>query len=380
MYESTNKEDNIKLLNNYMFAKTLSMFEWANLPESIPQRELEKLLQVNGYAFITEVEGELYAFVGGLGGEGDAYGNPTKITIANPYLKFNKTLDLKKDGVLIINDDLKLGLQPFYNKQSALLVENDINMRITGINNRTQTLISAPDSNSKQSAEEYLKKIEEGKLGVIGTNTLFEGIQVHSGKGNSSGAIKDLLEYQQYLKSNLFNEVGLSSNFNMKRERLLSAEVDQSEDSLFPLVYNMLQCRLFAVEQINAMFQTDIDLDFGSVWHYKNKKLVDGVIENDNAQGKLDNPSMETNENGIYGNGTEQEETETPETVEETVEDVEELEPEETVEAEETVEEDVEEQVESEQDQDRNEALDPDPETVLEDEVKPEDEVKKEDE
>lgn len=374
MYNSTNKEDNIKLLNNYMFAKTLSMFEWANLPETIPQRELEKLLQVNGYAFITKVEGELYAFVGGLGGEGDAYGNPTKITIANPYLKFNKTLDLKKDGVLIINDDLKLGLKPFYDKQSALLVENDINMRITGINNRTQTLISAPDSNSKQSAEAYLVKVEAGNLGVIGTNTLFEGIQVNRSTGSSSGAIKDLLEYQQYLKSNLFNEVGLSSNFNMKRERLLSAEVDQSEDSLFPLVYNMLQCRLFAVEQINAMFQTDIDLDFGSVWHYKNKKLIDGVIENDDAPRKLDSPTLEGCKDSVSNPSGEQSETESPEEVTKAVEvDA-------TVETEKTVEADVEEQVGSEQDQDRNEALDPDPETVLEDEVKPEDEIKKEDE
>ena len=354
MYESINKQANIKLLNNYMYAKTLSMFEWANLPESIPQRELEKLLQVNGYAFITKVEGDLYAFVGGLGGEGDVYGNPTKITIANPYLKFNKTLDLKKDGVLVINDDLKLGLQPFYDKQSALLVENDINMRITGINNRTQTLITAPDSNSKQSAEAYLLKIEAGNLGVIGTNTLFEGIQVNRSTGGSGGVIKDLLEYQQYLKSNLFNEVGLSSNFNMKRERLLSAEVDQSEDSLFPLVYNMLQCRLFAVEKINAMYGTELDLDFGSVWHYKNKKLVDGVIENDDAQRELGNPDLETNESDNLNNEGKQEETQTPEALNQV----------------------------DEEDKERDEALDPDndPKTELVKEVKPVDELEKEDE
>ena len=350
MYVSKNKEDNIKLLNNYMYAKTLSMFEWENLPETIPTRELEKLLQVSGYAFITEVEGDLYAFTGGLGGEGDAYGNPTKITIANSYLKFNKTLDLKEDGVLIINDDLKLGLQPFFEKQSSLLVENDINMYLTGINTRTQTLISAPDDKSKQSAEAYLKKVVDGDLGVIGTNTLFDGIKVDRNTSGSSGSIKDLLEYHQYLKSNLFNEVGLSSNFNMKRERLLSAEVDQSEDSLFPLVYNMIQCRLSAVEQINSMFNTDINVDFGSVWHYKNKKLVDGEIENDDAQGKLDSVNLEGGEGSDSNLSLEQEETENPEELtngDESLGDEGEV-----------------------QEQDRTEALDPEPEAEAE-EVKP---------
>ena len=87
-----------------------------------------------------------------------------------------------------------------------------------------------------------------------------------------------MTEFQQYLKGSLYNEVGLSANFNMKRERLISSEVDQGEDSLFPFVYNMMKCRIKAVEQINKMFDTQIVVDFGSVWHFKNKELVDDTI------------------------------------------------------------------------------------------------------
>ena len=49
--------------------------------------------------------------------------------------------------------------------------------------------------------------------------------------------------------------------------------------SLFPFVYNMMKCRLKAIESINAMFGTDIKIDFGSVWFYKNAELVDDVID-----------------------------------------------------------------------------------------------------
>lgn len=313
-YEPKSKEQNIKTLNNLMLTKTLSMFEYENLPETLPQKELEKLLQSNGFAFITKVEGEIYAFNGGLGGVQDAYYNQSQITISNPFLNFNETLDLEKDGVLFCNDSLKLGLLDYYEKQNTLLVENDLNMFMWGINSRVQQLITAPDDKSKDSAEQFLKKVVDGDLGVIGENALFDGVKVHNKNSGGSVSVKDMLEYHQYLKSNLYNEVGLSSNFNMKRERLLSAEIDQNEDSLFPLVYNMMQCRIEAVKKINAMFNLNIKVDFGSVWHYKNKKLIDGLVENDDEKRELDNVSVQGGEIDSSISATEQEQN--PETIE----------------------------------------------------------------
>lgn len=274
-YDYKRKGRNIKQLNLYMFAKTLGMFEWFNLPETIPHRELERQLQMQGFSFITKVDDKLYCFTGGLGGELDEYYNPTKITINNPHLKFNKTLDVKTDGVLIWNDDFKLGLYPLFEKQNTLLVENDINMMVWGYNSRATRLISAPDDKTKTSAEAYLKKIIDGELSVIGENALFEGIKVQTGNGAGGVSIQEMVAYHQYLKSNLLQEIGLSSAFNMKKERLISSEVDQGEDALFPFVYNMMQNRMMAVDAINEMYGTELDVDFGSVWHYKNKKLVD---------------------------------------------------------------------------------------------------------
>lgn len=85
-------------------AKTQSMFEYEGLPDSIPQKELERLLQTTGNTFVTSVDGVLYALSGGKGGEPDVYGRATLYTVANPALKLNKTYDIQKDGVLIEND------------------------------------------------------------------------------------------------------------------------------------------------------------------------------------------------------------------------------------------------------------------------------------
>ena len=282
-YDYKSKTSNINQLNKYMLAKTLSMFEYQGLPETIPQRELERLLQTHGYAFITEVNGEFYALVGSLAGtEKDPYGQPTEITNNNVALNFNKTLNLKTDGVLLRNDDVRIGVLPLFEKCNTLLVENDVNMVMWGFNSRIQKLITAPDDKSKDSADLYMKKIIDGDLSIIGDNAMFDGVKMQAPAASSGAGVQQMIEYQQYIKSELFNEVGLSSNFNMKRERLISSEVDQAEDSLFPFVYNMMENRNFGISAINEMFGLNITVDFGSVWALKNKKLVDGVTGNNN--------------------------------------------------------------------------------------------------
>ena len=305
VYDYKSKTRNVNNMVNYMFAKTLSMFEYQGLPETIPQRELERLLQTYGYAFITEVNGELYALAGSLSGtEKDAYGQPTEITINNVALNFNKTMNLKKDGVLIHNDDVRIGVLPLFEKGCALLAENDVNMVMWGINSRIQKLISAPDDKSRESAELYIKKIIDGDLSIIADNALFDGVKMQAPSASSVAGVQQMIEYHQFVKSNLYNEIGLSSNFNMKRERLISSEVDQAEDSLFPLVYNMMENRLFGIAAINEMFGLNITVDFGSVWALKNKKLVDGVTGNNGIHEAANSEQPpEQDENGnVNGN------------------------------------------------------------------------------
>ena len=291
------KAKNVIIQNNYMLAKTVSMFEWENLPDTIPYKELEKLLQVNGFAFITKVNGELYAFNGGLGGVPDVYGMPTEIVISNPSLNFNKTLNLKKDGVLIISDDFQLGLIPLFNRYNTFLIENDINMMMYGYNSRTQKLISASDDKTKASAESVVKKSIEGDIAVIGESVIFEGIKVHSGANSSGVSITNLTEFHQYIKASLYNEIGLSANFNMKRERLTAGEIEVGDDSNYPFVYNMLKCRVKATELLNEMYSLDINVDFGSVWAKSSKEVIDDKLDTGKKPDELETVVTDINAN-----------------------------------------------------------------------------------
>ena len=268
MYDVKNKAINIRQNTDYTMAKILGMFKYSGLPETLPQEELEKILLCNGYAFITKHEGELYAFSGALGGELDAYYRPTKVIVANPWLKLNKNYDIRKDGVLIKNDSMLMGVKPLMEKWSTLLVENQITLNMQSINQRVLTILSASDDKTKESAEEFIKKIQNGDMSVITGNAMFEGVQSHS-VGQTNGRITDLIEYQQWLTSKLHMELGINDQGNMKRERLVTDEVRQSEEGLSILVDNMFVERELAVNLINEMFDTSITVEFDGVWKHK---------------------------------------------------------------------------------------------------------------
>ena len=265
-YDFRQKDRNLNYFIQYTLTRTLQMFHYSGLPETIPAEELEKLLQVNGFAFITEVEGELYAFTGGLGGERGVYGEATEIIISSPALRFNKTLNIKEDGVLITNDFMKLGLIPLISRYGTILNENEITMILATINKRVNNHIAVSDDNTAKSARRYLEKLEAGELGYIMENRLYESLKSISSSDNNSTRLTDLIELQQYTKASLYNELGLNSNFNMKKERLISEEIEINSNSIYPYIDNMLNCRIEALEAMNEKYNLEVTVEFSSSW------------------------------------------------------------------------------------------------------------------
>ena len=248
-----------------MLNKTLTMFEYTGLPDSLPAVELEKQLQQNGYSVIAKYDNNLYAFQAGFSGQ-DVYYRPTQAIITNPALKFNATLDLNTDCILIKNDDMQRGLLYFYKHYGRLLTENEITMLLTDYNLRMPSLISANDDNTIENAQAYLSDIVEGKVGVIGESKLFDSLKVQPTTDKGSSNFADMYGYQQYLLATLNNEIGLATNNNMKKERLTTNEVDVNQNATYPLIDNMLRNRQEAVSKINALFGTNITVKFSSIW------------------------------------------------------------------------------------------------------------------
>lgn len=268
-YNYQDKQRNVQTYVKYMVNRSLAMFQYHDLPDTIPQEELEKMLQCGGLAVWYKHNNELYVFNANLGGEGDVYNRPTKAIINNPYLKLNKECIIDEDCVLMLNDSLAVGLIPMYQKYCTIINETDISLILGTVNKRIQILLSANDDNTVASAKQFIKNIEDGKLGVIAESKLFDSLKTNSVSTSQTNGLQEVWELQQFLKASMYNEIGLNANWNNKREKLNSSEVEMNTDNLYPLVDNMLDCRRKALEKVNEMFGTNITVEFNSSWDYR---------------------------------------------------------------------------------------------------------------
>lgn len=312
LYDFSNKLETTMDYIDYMTIRTMSMFKWENLPDTIPQDVMELYLQGNGNCFFTQVEDKFYAFTGGLGGEPDYNYRPTLYTIANPALNYNASLKIGIDGVLIKNDPLIKGLLPLHKRYATILANNEISLKIADTNLRITSLISSTDDNTTKSAEKYLKDIEDGKLGIIADDGFVESIKAQPLAVNER-ILTALTEYQQYVKSSWFNELGLNSNFNgMKKEAISESEQAMNEDVLKPLIDTMLECRQKACEEINAMYGLNISVSLNSSWKDNQEELelehdvLESEAEADNNTEENEVAETDIEESEVNNNDREQ--------------------------------------------------------------------------
>lgn len=268
-----NKDRSAIFYARYFLARCQRMFTYKNLPNTIPSEVLDRYLMLNGIACITDYNGELYVFGGNLGGKQDVYYRPTKFIISNPHLSddgfFKEAVvlgDEKHTGVLMRNDTEWVGLMPMIGRYSFLLAENTITMRLADVMLRITSLLSAPTDKEKVAAEVYLRDLEAGKMGVIGEQPFFDGVRMQSPPSNNGSYLTQFIELHQYLMGSFYNEVGLSANYNMKREAIGTGESSLDQDALLPLCENMLKSRRDDLAKVNEMYGTSIEVDFSSSW------------------------------------------------------------------------------------------------------------------
>lgn len=295
----------------YMLIRSLSIFHYENLPETIPEREFELILQSCRFGIVTKDEktGKLFVFYGGLGGVPNEYYQPTQAIVTNPYLRFSSVLKLddyiKNDGnaVVIWNDRVHIGLMPMFIRNAELLAECDISLKYGLVKKRFMNIVTADDDTTKASVQEMFDNVEDGTgFGIVVTKQFLDDSSVgkiETGLSNNSADLKDIIETKQYILGSWYNELGLNANFNMKRESINESESDMNEDALLPLIDDMLLSRKKGVEEINKKFGTSISVELSSSWKKireeikQHEELINAEIEQVSSEQKPEEKSNE---------------------------------------------------------------------------------------
>ena len=278
----------------YMLDRTNCMFRYSGLPDTIPEPMFEYMLQVYGSVAIIEHNGDIYAIRCEFGGPPDPYYRPTQAVAANPALNITDTFkvvnhlppferaiwDEMPPCVRFLNDSQIMGLIPLFARYAVQMTENDISIRCAQINLRQQTIVLADSGPEIESAKAYMAGLEAGKLSAVMKRPFLEGVKVMNAATNQSNTIMQLIELQQYLKASWYNEIGLNSNFNMKRQYVSSDEINSTADIMLPLIDNMYNSRKSACEAVNRQFGTNISVEKDSAWEKKQVQSDLSISEN----------------------------------------------------------------------------------------------------
>jgi hypothetical protein len=260
--------DESMILNNFTYRQYLnrltelaiSMFEWKNLPKTVDARYLELHLFETGCMvyFKDEVIGDLCLDCI-VNGRLDVYGNPllrraysgynnyqkllkynNSVIIWNNYLHSNSILDVEMFARRLYNIDRIIDINANAQKTPVLVLGNE-KQRLTLLN-----LYKEYDGNAPFIFGD--KNLDINALKALSTNAPY---------------VCDKL-YQ--LKTQIWNEaltyLGISNINIQKKERLITDEVTRNQGGTIASRYSRLETRRQAVEKINEMFGTNIEVNY----------------------------------------------------------------------------------------------------------------------
>lgn len=301
LYDLRDKEKSLFDFYQQTLNKSLRMFSYSGLP--VPANEFERQLQENGYTVVFKYQDTIYCNSGTLTGqEKSPYNEPTAVLITIPALNLSKTFELDSEAVLIDNDFLRVGLKPLVLSKGTQIIENRLTMYLRNVLTRAPFTITATSDKSILSSQTFINKLESGDLAVIAEDSFLKDVSVDSLNQTGQTDMQDLINYQTYLYGQLYNELGLPTLNNEKKERMIASEVDSQQSAIRPLVDNMLDCRKRGIEKMNKLFNGNTEVELDSIWRdVKNEQQANAapakIKENTNNQDGTEEPAPKnTNE------------------------------------------------------------------------------------
>ena len=256
---------------NRLTELSISMFEWKNLPETVDPRYIELHLFETGCMvyFKDDVIGDLCLDCI-TNGRLDVYGNPVTRRAFSGYNNYNKMLSID-DSVIIWNNylhtnsilDVKMFARRLYMldriidvnasaQRTPVLVQGTEKQRLTLINLYKEFEGNAPFIFGD-------KNLDLNSLKVLNTNAPYVADKLYD------------------LKTQVWNEaltyLGISNISNVKKERMITDEVNRNLGGTIASRYSRLESRQEAVEKINKMFGTDISVEYRDDFQYMNTEM-----------------------------------------------------------------------------------------------------------
>ncbi|MDE5771625.1 MAG: hypothetical protein K2I06_08390 [Ruminococcus sp.] len=246
----------------------LLIFE--GLPDTVEPTFFKWCVYVNGkVTFFRDDNGTLLALNGVPSNEPDIYYIPTNILVTNPRL--NKSYNLVRDVDCVevyctetdkYNFGYIGGVYQLLSKTATMLADNDISINVAQKNTRLINIIAADDQNTKNSVDIVFKKMYAGEpYAVVQSNLISDLKAVPLTATSTNSAIVQLVELHQYILSHFYEALGIQTHDNMKKERLITAELNEDPALVRMNIENIYTTVKSGIEKVNEMFGTNITVE-----------------------------------------------------------------------------------------------------------------------
>lgn len=244
---------------NRLTELSISMYDWKNLPDTIDARFLELALFNDGMAvfFKDEVMGYLGLQVM-IGGALDVYRVPITRT-AFAQNGYQMKLD-QSNSVIIFNNMLHTNSILDVQEMSKRLYEIQRTIDVNVIQQKTPKIVTCTENQRLVMKNLYAQYIGNEPFIFGDKNLDLSGIKTLD---TTSPYVADKL-YE--LKTQYWNEaltyLGISNVNTVKKERMITDEVQRNLGGTIASRYSRLFMRQQACEQINKMFGLNISVDY----------------------------------------------------------------------------------------------------------------------
>src|SRR5699024_5069529 len=277
----------------YLCSLAYQLFEWKNLPDSIDPRYLEMTLHM--YGFIGFYKDPKLGFIvsqGAVSGTIDHYLLPTHFhavspTYQNTFKLFNYK-DIKEDnmGVIVWNNDYHFPTLPSLEMFAQDLAELKEIIKINQNAQKTPVLIAAND-NTKFSIQNMYNQYEGNAPAIYTHESLDPERSIKVFKTDAPYVVDNLNDQKNAEGNEDMTYLGIKNENERTQDRVTATEVSSNDEQISSSGSVFLKSRQEAVERINELYGTEIEVDYrqSTIEEFKNN-----IIEQDRVQlGKEDN-------------------------------------------------------------------------------------------
>ena len=232
---------------------------------SVDETFLKYCIFIIGKAtFFKEKDGTLRALNGTYSGVPDIYYIPESMIVTNPRLTDTYELKRGEDCEVVYCREVDRyniapfgGLFPLISETATIIADNKISINVAQKNTRLINLISADTEQAKRSVESVIANMYAGlPFGCIQSSLVDEIRSIPLQPNTTNRYLIDLIQLEQYALSHFYEKIGLYTHDQMKKERLITAEINDNANLPIFNIYNIIKTINEGFDRVNAMFGT----------------------------------------------------------------------------------------------------------------------------